>query len=69
MEPTWPARVERRLAAILVVAAYSRLMGADEEGTPERLKALRRDFVDPKLTAASSREEGRRSGRTPPHCR
>jgi hypothetical protein len=37
MEPTRPARVERRLAAILVVAAYSRLMGADEEGTPERL--------------------------------
>jgi adenylate cyclase len=69
MEPTRPARVERRLAAILVVAAYSRLMGADEEGTLERLKAPRRDFVDPKLTAANSREEGRRSGRTPPHCR
>ena len=33
--------VERRLAAILAadVAAYSRLMGADEEGTLERLKA------------------------------
>jgi hypothetical protein len=25
--------------------------------------------LDPKLTAASSREEGRRSGRTPPRCR
>jgi TolB-like protein/class 3 adenylate cyclase/Flp pilus assembly protein TadD len=34
-------RVERRLAAILAadVAGYSRLMGADEEGTHERLKA------------------------------
>jgi len=33
--------VERRLAAILAadVAGYSRLMGADEEGTHERLKA------------------------------
>ena len=33
----------RRLAAILAadVAGYSRLMGADEEGTHERLKALR----------------------------
>jgi adenylate cyclase len=34
----------RRLAAILAadVAGYSRLMGADEEGTLERLKAPRR---------------------------
>jgi TolB-like protein/class 3 adenylate cyclase len=41
----------RRLAAILAadVAGYSRLMGADEEGTLERLKALRRDLVDPKI--------------------
>ena len=33
----------RRLAAILAadVAGYSRLMGADEEGTLERRKALR----------------------------
>jgi class 3 adenylate cyclase len=61
----------RRLAAILAadVAGYSRLMGADEEGTLKRLKALRRELLDPKLTAASSREEGRRSGRTRPHCR
>src|SRR5438094_277257 len=43
--------VERRLAAILAadVAGYSRLMGADEEGTHERLKALRRELVDPKI--------------------
>jgi len=38
----------RRLAAILAadVAGYSRLMGADEEGTLERLKALRRELLD-----------------------
>jgi adenylate cyclase len=44
-------RVERRLAAILAadVAGYSRLMGADEEGTLERLKAIRREVVDPKI--------------------
>jgi TolB-like protein len=41
----------RRLAAILAadVAGYSRLMGDDEEGTLERLKALRRELVDPKI--------------------
>ena len=41
----------RRLAAILAadVAGYSRLMGADEEGTHERLKAHLRKLVDPKI--------------------
>jgi TolB-like protein/class 3 adenylate cyclase len=41
----------RRLAAILAadVAGYSRLMGADEEGTLNRLKAHRRELVDPKI--------------------
>jgi adenylate cyclase len=41
-------RVERRLAAVLAadVAGYSRLMGADEEGTLARLKALRKTLVD-----------------------
>jgi adenylate cyclase len=41
----------RRLAAILAadVAGYSRLMGTDEEGTLARLKALRRELVDPKV--------------------
>jgi adenylate cyclase len=41
----------RRLAAILAadVAGYSRLMGADEEGTLERLKALRGDLIDPNI--------------------
>src|ERR1700726_328000 len=41
----------RRLAAILAadVAGYSRLMGADEEGTHERLKTHLRELVDPKI--------------------
>jgi adenylate cyclase len=41
------------------VLGYSRLMGADEEGTLERLKALRRELVDPKIAerrGASSRQ-------------
>src|SRR5262249_47971676 len=44
-------RVERRLTAILAadVAGYSRLMGADEEGTLAQLKAHRRALVDPKI--------------------
>src|SRR5215469_7079049 len=44
-------RVERRLTAILAadVAGYSRLMGADEEGTLAALKTLRREVVDPKI--------------------
>jgi class 3 adenylate cyclase len=45
-------RVERRLTAILAadVAGYSRLMGADEEGTLAALKAIRRQLADPKIT-------------------
>ena len=41
----------RRLTAILAadVAGYSRLMGADEEGTHERLKAHRGELTDPKI--------------------
>ena len=31
------------------VAGYSRLMGADEEGTLAALKAIRREAVDPKI--------------------
>jgi adenylate cyclase len=44
-------RVERRLAAILAadVVGYSRLMGADERGTLERLKRHRREVIEPKL--------------------
>ncbi len=41
----------RRLAAILAadVAGYSRLMGADEEGTLAALKAIRSELGDPKV--------------------
>jgi class 3 adenylate cyclase len=41
----------RRLAAILAVdvAGYSRLMGVDEEGTRESLKAVRRELIDLKV--------------------
>src|SRR5215468_6477882 len=44
-------RVERRLTAILAadVAGYSRLMGADEEETLARLKAHRRELLDPRI--------------------
>jgi adenylate cyclase len=44
-------QVNRRMAAILAadVAGYSRLMGADEEGTLARLKAHRRELLDPKV--------------------
>src|ERR1700758_2342756 len=44
-------RIERKLAAIVAadVAGYSRLMGADEEGTHARLKAHLRELVDPKI--------------------
>jgi adenylate cyclase len=42
-------QVERKLAAILAadVVGYSRLMGQDETGTLARLKALRRELVEP----------------------
>ena len=47
----------RRLAAILAadVAGYSQLMGVDEEGTLERLKALRRELVDPMIAEHKGR--------------
>jgi adenylate cyclase len=42
----------RRLAAILAadVAGYSRLIGTDEEGTLNRLRSIRTDVIDPKIT-------------------
>jgi TolB-like protein/class 3 adenylate cyclase/tetratricopeptide (TPR) repeat protein len=45
-------QTERRLAAIFAgdIAGYSRLMGADEEGTLRQLKAHRKQLVDPKIT-------------------
>jgi class 3 adenylate cyclase/outer membrane protein OmpA-like peptidoglycan-associated protein len=44
-------RAERKLMAVLAadVVGYSRLMGADEEGTHERLKAVRRQITDPRI--------------------
>ena len=41
--------LERKLVAILAadVVGYSRLMGLDETGTLSRLKALRREFIEP----------------------
>jgi TolB-like protein/class 3 adenylate cyclase/Flp pilus assembly protein TadD len=50
-------RVERRLAAILAcdVAGYSRLMGANEVGTLEALKAHRREVVDPAIAERKGR--------------
>jgi adenylate cyclase len=43
--------MERRLAAILAadVVSYSRLMGDDEAGTFARLKACRRELIDPAI--------------------
>jgi TolB-like protein/class 3 adenylate cyclase len=50
-------RVERRLAAVLAadVAGYSRLMGSDEEGTLARLKAVRKNLVDPTIASHRGR--------------
>jgi len=47
----------RRLAAILAadVASYSRLMGADESGTLQALKAIRAELIDPTIAAHSGR--------------
>jgi adenylate cyclase len=49
--PLSEERVERRLAAILAadVVGYSRLMGADEEGTLAAMKVIRRELVDPRI--------------------
>ena len=47
----------RKLAVILAadVAGYSRLAGADEEGTVSRLRALRQELVDPAISANRGR--------------
>ena len=43
----------RRLAAVLAadVAGYSRLIGADEEGTLNRRRSIRAEVIDPAITA------------------
>ena len=47
----------RRLAVILAadVAGYSRLIGADEQGTLDRLKTIRSEIVDPSVAAHNGR--------------
>jgi adenylate cyclase len=57
MEPVGPARVERRLAAILAadVAGYSRLIECDEEGTLGRLKMLRAEVIDRQIAGHRGR--------------
>ena len=49
--------MERRLSAILAadVVGYSRMMGADEAGTLDALKAMRAEVIDPKVTAHQGR--------------
>jgi len=51
--------VQRKPAAILAadIAGYSRLMGADEEGTLARLKALRAELIDPAIAEHHGRIE------------
>ena len=48
---------QRRLAAIVVadVVGYSRLMGRDEAGTLERLRAHRSDLIEPKISEHGGR--------------
>jgi len=50
-------RVERRLAAVLAadIAGYSRLMGENELGTLEALKAHRREVIDPAIASHKGR--------------
>jgi adenylate cyclase len=49
--------VERRLAAILAadVVGYSRLMETDEAGTHARLKALRKELIEPRIAERRGR--------------
>ena len=57
MNTTERNRAERRLAAILAadVAGYSLLIGADEEGTLDRLRSIRAELIDPTITAHRGR--------------
>src|SRR5262249_56554591 len=49
--------VTRRLAAILAadVAGYSRVIGADENGTLTLLKTIRAELIDPTIAAHNGR--------------
>jgi TolB-like protein/class 3 adenylate cyclase/thioredoxin-like negative regulator of GroEL len=50
-------QVKRRLAAIVAadIVGFSRMMGADEEGTLGRLKRLRAELVDPSIAGHRGR--------------
>ncbi|MDH3688141.1 MAG: adenylate/guanylate cyclase domain-containing protein [Gammaproteobacteria bacterium] len=50
-------KIKRKLAAILCadVVGYSRLMGADESGTLARLKAHRKELIDPTIAKHDGR--------------
>jgi TolB-like protein/Flp pilus assembly protein TadD len=50
-------RPNRRLTTIFAAdaAGYSRLVGADEEGTLKRLRAIRKDLIDPVIAAYRGR--------------
>ena len=67
-------RVQRRLAAILAadMVGYSRLIGADEEGTIARQKAHRAELIDPVISHPwwpHRQDYGRRPvGRVPQRC-
>ena len=51
------ADIERRLAGILAadVVGYSAMVGADEPGTLARVRALRRDVIEPLLAKHGGR--------------
>ena len=53
----------RKLAAILAadVAGYGKLAGSDEERTLARLRALRSDLFDPKVSLHHGRVVNRRA--------
>jgi adenylate cyclase len=56
--PSAPAQqAERQLAAVVAadIAGYSRLMGADEEGTLAQLKACRRELIEPGIAGHRGR--------------
>ena len=52
-----PERVERRVTAILAadVVGYSRLIGADDEGTLAQLKAHHNELIGPKISECRGR--------------
>jgi adenylate cyclase len=56
-EAARPMMETRKIAAILVadVVGYSRLAGADEEGTLARLRTLRSDLIDPTVAVHHGR--------------